>query len=223
MLAFISDYTVWQSNNEGFTWKEAVEGKKFVAMIMHTYSRDRAYLVSGRTIHYTTDKGRSWYHVEAPIDANALGITLLDFHPTRSDWLIWTGSEDCVEALSDTCRAVAYYTTDNGRRWHKIEEYVRVCTWARDRHLKIDERLIFCESFREKKGSQRAFDGNPLQLIAGTNYYSNKRKLADSIAGFATFEEFMVIAEVRFITPAPFLRRPSSTCLYVRSLRPEML
>ena len=201
LIAFTTRNEVWQSSNEGYSWHVVVPDLHVVAMTMHAYSRDRAYLVTkGRTVHYTTDKGNSWNTFNAPSDPNSLGIPLLDFHPLRPDWLIWTGMVDCDEVDSRNCRAVASYTKDNGRNWYKVEEYVRVCSWGRDKSLKLDEMIIFCESYRDKKGSQRAVyaDNNPMQLVSGELFYTNKKVLFPSIVGFATFEQYMVVAEVRF-------------------------
>lgn len=197
ILAFAKDGSVWQSSNEGFSWKDIEGVEKFVATAMHMYSKDRAYLfTAGRTVYYTTDKGMSWSKFTAPLEPNSLGIPLLDFHPTQPDWLIWTGSKDCASSTSPNCRAVAYYSKDNGRNWKEIDSYVRVCSWARDRRLKIDERLIFCESYKQKSGSQTSADAGSLQLVAGKNFYSDKKVLFDAVVGFATFEEFMIVAEV---------------------------
>lgn len=191
---------VWQSSNEGFSWTEAIPNTHIVAMTMHGYNRERAYLITqGRTVHFSTDKGSTWHKFEAPADPNGLGIPVLDYHPINHDWLIWTGQIDCSEIDSQSCRAVAYMTKDNGRSWSKLEEYVRVCSWGRDKKLKIDEKVIFCESYRDKKGSQRAVqqNNNPLQLVAGEYFYTRKKTLFDNIVGFATFEEYMVAAQVR--------------------------
>lgn len=171
-------------------------------MTMHGYSGDRAYLITeSRTVHYTTDRGISWNVFTSPDQPNTFGIPILDFHPLRPDWLIWTGMKDCDDQ-GDTsrCRAIAHYTKDNGRNWYLIDEYVRICSWGRDRALKLDEKVIFCESYKEKKGSQRGVfsDNNPLQLVAGEYFYANKQVLFPSINGFATFEEYMVVAEVRY-------------------------
>lgn len=164
---------------------------------MHSFSPERAYLITDRrTIYYTSDTGRQWLEITPPMDANALNIPILDFHPTRPDWIIFTGSIDCSSTLSTSCRAVAFYSTDNGRRWKKIEEYVRTCAWARDARLKIDEREIICESYRNKKGSQRGGEYNPIELIAGKDYYSKKIKLFDSVVGFASFSEYLLVAQV---------------------------
>ncbi|EFP90660.1 vacuolar protein sorting/targeting protein PEP1 [Puccinia graminis f. sp. tritici] len=197
VLVFTSENQVWQSKNQGYSWDEPVKNVKFISLQIHPYSRDRAYLIApDRTIYYTTDKGSSWNNLRTPLEANLLGIPLLDFHPTRPDWLIWTGSEGCIESQGEHCKAVAYYSKDNGRYWNKIDDYVRVCSWGRDKKFKADERLIFCQAYQHKRGSQKAMDDNPLQLIEGRKFYDEKKRLFDSIVGFATFEEFMVVAQI---------------------------
>ena len=202
ILAFTNLNRVWQSHNEGFSWSEAVPNTHILAMTMHAYNRERSYLITEtRTVHFSIDKGSTWHTFEAPADPNGLGIPVLDFHPINPDWLIWTGQIDCGETDSQTCRAVAYFTKDNGRSWSKLDEYVRVCSWGRDKKLRIDEKIIFCESYRDKKGSQRAVyqNNNPLQLVAGEYFYSRKKVLFDNIVGFATFEEYMVAAQVSIL------------------------
>ena len=167
---------------------------------MHTYSHDRAYLITiSRTFYYTTDTAQSWYKQQAKTVPTTLGSPILHFHPT-SDYLIWTGNEDCERGtdINGKCRAVAHYSTDNGRNWKLVEEYVRNCAWARDAQLKIDMTQIICESYRDKKGDQRTFQagGNPLQLVSGTQYFKNKVRLFDRVVGFAKFSEYFIVAEV---------------------------
>lgn len=200
ILAFTSLNRVWQSSNEGFSWHEAVPNEHIVAMSLHSYSRDRAYLITeGRKVHYSTDKGATWRTFGAPADPNGLGIPVLDYHPINADWLIWTGQVDCGDLDSPDCRAVAFLSKNNGHSWSKIEEYVRVCSWGRDKKLHIDEKIIFCESYRDKKGSQRAIQpvSNPLRLVAGEYFYTRQRVVFENIVGFATFEQYMVAAQVR--------------------------
>jgi hypothetical protein len=44
--------------------------------------------------------------------------------------------------------------------------------------------------------------------VTGSNYYANKRKLFDHVVGFATFSEFLVVAEARRF-PVVLLHRGS--------------
>lgn len=207
----MSDNTVWQSSNEGFTWSQVGKGEEFLSINIHPYFRDHGYLVGkGRKVWWTADAGENWKTFNAPVDPNALGLALLTFHPTRADWLIWTGSEDCTSTAAADCRAIAYYSTDSGSSWHEIDSYVRTCSWGRDKGFKIDERTIFCESYQNKKGSQKATAGNPLQLVSGSNFYKKKDTLFSSgVVGYATFEEFFVVAHVRLCAEVDHVRLTS--------------
>ncbi len=197
MLIQLMDGTVWQSSNEGFTWKQIMESDTILGVLMHPFAPERAYLLTdSRKIHYTVDTGRNWNSFNAPNDANAFKASVLDFHGSRPDWLIFIGSSDCADTLSNNCRSVASYSTNNGRSWKKFEEYVRNCNWARDERLKIDETMIYCESYVTKTGSQRAGEFNRMELVAGKNYYSKKTKLFDSVVGFATFSQYLIVAEL---------------------------
>lgn len=165
---------------------------------MHSFSNQRAFLITASTRHYyTTNTGGDYHPMEVPIPPNTFGAVILHFHATVSDNLMWTGNSDC-EGDGRSCHAEAHYSTDNGRNWHLVEKYVRNCAWARDAELKIDKSLILCESYKDKSGNQQFFDLdiNPLQLYAGTNYYQKKQLLFERVVGFAKFSEFLIVAEV---------------------------
>lgn len=171
-------------------------GEKFLAFYHHSYTHDRAYLITDSVkFYYTTDAGRQWGWLDAPLVPNTFGAQVLHFQP-QSEYLIWTGNEGCT-GDAQNCHAEAYYSRDNGRRWHLVETYVRNCAWARDSELKIDFTQILCESYRDKKGSQRFFQDNPMELVGGTDFFQKKTKLFDQVVGFAKFSEFLVVAEVR--------------------------
>ncbi|KAL1711378.1 hypothetical protein EV715DRAFT_298189 [Schizophyllum commune] len=131
--------------------------------------------------YYTTDAKRNWY--EAPNPPNTFRAPVLRFNRT-SDYLIWVSNKDC-EA----------YSRDNGRRWTTIDECVQHCAWARDARLAVDHNEIWCESFRDKKGSQRMFgEENPLELVVGGNYYMKKCRMFEHVASFVKFSEYLVVA-----------------------------
>lgn len=193
---------MWQSSNEGYTWNQLLPGTNFLAFYHHSFTPDRAYLITDtKKYHYTTDSGRSWNELEAPYPPNSFGLQVLHFNPVNSDFLIWTGNVDCA-SFGDDCHAEAYYTRDNGRHWNLVEKYVRNCAWARDAELLVDPSQIICESYRDKQGSQRFFGtNNPLELISGTQFFEKKTKLFDQVVGFAKFSEYLIVAEV-----SPLLR-----------------
>lgn len=207
IVLLLADGSVWRSVTDGLNWSPieleydaGYPDAKFLTMAAHPYDKERGYLItSGQRYLLSTDRGKFWMatHV-APRPPNSLGIPVLQFHPEHSDWLIWTGTfGDCTSPSSSDCRAVAYYSLTNGRSWDKIDEYVRTCSWAAAsaKFNAPDPKGIICESYKNKKGSQRSFDSsNPLELILGTNYYKSKSRLFDAVEGFAVFDEFMVVA-----------------------------
>ncbi|KAG6330590.1 hypothetical protein ID866_8498 [Astraeus odoratus] len=195
IIVHLSDYTIWQSSNEGFTWEQKFPDERFVAFYMHTHANDRAYLLTDTSkYYYTTDGGRYWLPMEAPSPPNTFRAAVLSFQP-RSDYLIWVGNVGC-DGTGERCRAEARYSRDHGRNWDFIDDYVVQCAWARDEELKIDSTQILCESYRKKEGSQRTFGTeNPLQLISGGDFYSKKTKLFNHVVGFTKFSEYLIVAE----------------------------
>ena len=197
ILVRLADNTVWQSPNEGYTWNQIHPEETFVAFYHHTFSSDRAYLITNtKRFWYTTDTGRSWNPMDAPSIPNTFGLPVLHFHPSKSDYLIWTGNKGC-EGFADSCHVEAQYSLMNGRDWNLIDTYVRNCAWARDKELLVDPNQIICESYRNKKGNQRFFGlENPLELIGGTDFFAKKTKLFDHVVGFTKFSEYLIVAEV---------------------------
>lgn len=139
--------------------------------------------------------------MDAKTSPNTFGLPVLHFHPLNSDYLIWTGNEDCT-GFGENCRVVAHYSLKNGRDWTSISEYVRNCAWARDAELHVDSQQIICESYKNKQGNQRSFGmDNPLELIGGTRFFEKRTKLFDHVVGFAKFSEYLIVAEVRKCCP----------------------
>jgi hypothetical protein len=195
----LSDNTVWQSPNEGYTWTQLAGDKKILAFYMHKFAHDRAYMISQHTIFQTTNTGKHWYEINPPSAPNTFGIPHLQFHPQREEYLIWTGvSEGCAEGkpLGSPCSTIAHYTIDNGRNWVHIDNYVRNCEWARDADLKVDPHQIMCERYT-KQGDQRIFTRDtPIELVSGKDFFKHQTKLFNQVVGFTKFSEYLVVAEV---------------------------
>jgi hypothetical protein len=204
ILVLLSDHTVWQSSNEGYTWYQIATGEHFLDFYFHWYSSNRAYLITGTTkLYYTTDTGRTWRTFNAPAVPNNFGATVIRFHP-QPDNLLWVGSVDCTDS-GDHCRAAAFFSRDHGRNWHGVEEYVYNCAWAQESKFEIDSTKILCLSYKNKMGNQRLFQNNPLELVSGTNYFQKRMKLFDNAVGFASFFEYLLVAEVSFHESSNFL------------------
>ncbi|KAF8174213.1 vacuolar protein sorting/targeting protein 10 [Pholiota molesta] len=196
ILVRLADHTIWQSNNEGYHWQEAVPGKKFLVFYHHKYSNDRAYLITAtEEFYYTTNTGVDWHKGRAETPPNSFGAQVLQFHP-NTEYLIWVGNKDCTGG--GTCHAEAHYSRDNGRKWVYIDSFVRNCAFAKDKQLDADPSEIVCEVYRDKKAPQPKRPGgpNPMELIVGSNFYADKRKMFESVVGFAKFSEFFVVAEM---------------------------
>jgi photosystem II stability/assembly factor-like uncharacterized protein len=205
VLAQVDDGSIWRSTDDGASWTEmhaapasSDANLRFLAMALHDYDQERAYLITaGLRVWYTYNGGKNWDSFIPPLPANGLGIPILRFHPLKSDWLIWVGSRDCTTSTGSDCRSEAWYSLDHGRNWNLIDSYVKFCDWARAKHFPVDSVAIMCGSYKDKVGSQLAFDSkNDLQLVWGTPYYKNKRVLFPNVAGIALFQEFLVVAEL---------------------------
>ncbi|KAL0954074.1 hypothetical protein HGRIS_005224 [Hohenbuehelia grisea] len=196
ILARLADHSVWQSSNEGYTWQQLFPEERFLAFYHHTYTDDRAYLITNTNkFFYTTDTGKTWHSLASPTEPNTFRAQVLRFHPD-SDYLIWTGNKDC-DGNAANCHAEAHYSRDNGRSWNFVESYVRNCAWAKDAALHTDPQQIICETYKDKTGSQRFLSStNTLQLVGGNQFYRQKTKLFDQVVGFAKFSEFLVVAEL---------------------------
>ncbi|KAH8091728.1 Oligoxyloglucan reducing end-specific cellobiohydrolase [Cristinia sonorae] len=196
ILVRLRDGSIWQSSNEGYTWEQLQPNERFVAFYHHAHSTDRAYLITeSKKFWYTTDTGKTWNPLTGPTPPNSLGLQVLRFHPMKSDYLIWSGSQDCG-GFGENCHVEAYYTLDNGRKWDLIDKYVRNCGWARDSQLFADPNQIICESYRNKQGSQKFFGlENPMELVSGSDFYRKKDRLFEQVVGYTVFSEFMIVAE----------------------------
>ena len=166
---------------------------------MHSYSDDRAYLITGGGLYYyTTDGARSWNKADGPRPPTRHAPQIMAFHPTHSDYLIWMGQADCDgREQGEHCRIEAHITFDHGRNWDLLETYIKQCAFARDSAFKVDETEIICESYRDKTGRQFSFDmSNPLELVIGSKWYKEKQKIFNQVVGFATFSEYLLVAEI---------------------------
>ncbi|KAJ7780931.1 Oligoxyloglucan reducing end-specific cellobiohydrolase [Mycena metata] len=196
LLVLLVDHTLWQSNDEGYSWMQLSPGEHFVSFYMHKFDPRRAYLLTNtEKFFYTVNGGRMWFTRSAPTPPTSFHALALRFHPDP-DKLLWIGDRDCRDWSA--CHAEAQYSLDNGATWEFVEGYVVNCAWAVDTKLAADETEILCESYRDKTGSQMLFQmgTNPLALVEGARYFKEQKQIFDEVVGFTKFSEFLVVAEL---------------------------
>ncbi|WFD30491.1 vacuolar protein sorting/targeting protein PEP1 [Malassezia sp. CBS 17886] len=230
----LTDGAVFQSADDGSTWRPLrlhvpqFAESRALALLAHPHDRQRAYIVTqGQMVYYTLDAGLSWMWFSAPLDANALGLAPLGFHAHEHDWLLWTGSRECVGgAPASACHTEAFYSLNNGQRWHRVDTYVRKCVFLAHPHFRADRGTILCESYAEKRGSQLALGaGGALQLVYGADLYRDRRVLFPNVLGFSVTEEFLLVAEMDAAPgrPAAFGRLAMHVSMDARTFAPIQL
>ncbi|KAI5120439.1 hypothetical protein M0805_009901 [Coniferiporia weirii] len=225
ILVRLRDGTIWQSNSDGYTWIQLLPNERFSTFITHAYSRDRAYLLTkSREYYYTTDAGRSWNKQRAPALPNTFTIPVLQFSPIH-DHLLWTGDADCGEDTEvESCHAEAYYSSDHGRSWRRVERYVRNCMWVLS-HTGISRTIdALCESYEEKKGNQHAFNPliHTLQLNKWESFsFADKSLLFDRVIESAKLSDYHIVKEYQEANRSLNLRVSRDGKEYVESVLPK--
>jgi hypothetical protein len=184
---------VWITNDQGVTWKQVLEKTEIVSVYPHHYFHDVVFfLTAGQEVLYTTDRGVNFENFKAPTLPSPDVQQILQFHPTRKDWLIWTGPKDCGSAFSSKCHLASYYSTNRGEEWHPLSNYVRGCQWVRnDKSEEIPEKLVFCEKYEKE---EKPSESNPLRLVSSENWFEDEKVVFKDIIGFAAMNEFVIVA-----------------------------
>lgn len=192
-----ADNKVWRSDNDGYEWKQILEGNQIIAMYQNPHHEQNAYFITNtRILFLTEDRGSNIIERTTPLPPiqNLVG-TILNFHRDESDYLLFIGEDRCDSLFSNECHSEAFYSHNNGQTWNSIGTYIRGCIWGRDGAIQYaDHDTILCEVYREKSGNQRNFFANPLQFVSSDNYFESMQYLFEDMVGVAIFGKFMVVA-----------------------------
>ncbi|KAH7124018.1 vacuolar protein sorting/targeting protein 10 [Dendryphion nanum] len=178
------------THDHGKTWKKAVDDE-IVAIFPHAYNNDRVYfLTASEKVYYSRNRGLDTIKsFEAPRIPNHEHRQYLQFHPHKSDWLIWMGGEHCKKVKDPECHTIASVSTNNGLDWSNLLSYVKKCAFVwRQVGRNVDEKLVFCEQYTNEEM------GNPLELISSEDWFANKEVKFKSVVEFATMSEYIIIA-----------------------------
>ncbi|KAI8814666.1 hypothetical protein BJ742DRAFT_184196 [Cladochytrium replicatum] len=194
----------WISHDQGDSWSPLNKDMQITQLISDPNQPARLYVLSLEAEYLLTkDSGANWKKMKGPSQPNRLRIPALQIHPTEPDWLIWVGDKSCGLLDTGDCYSIAYYSQDGGSSWNAFNKYVTKCSWAWEGKMrKMDKSAIFCSSYEHKKGDQADMSDtgdsdNPLWLEYTANWGSKWTKVLNRPVGYASVEEFMVIAQAR--------------------------
>lgn len=187
----IDTQTVYKSHDQGKSWSRILEDEEIVVILPHKYFNDWIYfLTPSKKAFVSKDRGRTIQSIHLPSAPNTLRKPILDFHSTRSSWLLFTGMKGCERSSAEECRATTFYTEDGGSSWETLHDYVENCQYIGTTKVEADANLIFCAA-----SSSSSSTGN-VELYSTVDYFDTSERLFESVVGFAVFEEFVVVAEI---------------------------
>ncbi|KAH8166936.1 hypothetical protein CIB48_g1317 [Xylaria polymorpha] len=126
--------TVWRSADGGATWDKAkgIDHEKSIALIMHKYDPDRAYVLTLGNVHWkTADKGKTWEEFYTNAYTSDFDYTIgnwMVFHADDPDKILFTG----MECEGFFCEELTMYTT-NGfeKKAELLRRQTQGCWWAK--------------------------------------------------------------------------------------------
>ncbi|KAF8468863.1 hypothetical protein BDZ91DRAFT_847692 [Kalaharituber pfeilii] len=191
---------IYITYDQGATWEmpKELKDEEITAIYPNPYNNDMVFfLTPGKKFYYTFDRGKtiqSGEALEPPTRRDDISLAVR-FHPTKSDRIMWIADRFCTDPNQKDCHAAAYHTLDRGANWKMLNPYVRNCAWIHSKDLpNTPENLIFCEKYEKE---ERPGDDNPIKLVSSDDYFEKESKHFDRIMGFATMEEFIVVAAVK--------------------------
>ncbi|KAI1079421.1 Oligoxyloglucan reducing end-specific cellobiohydrolase [Whalleya microplaca] len=130
--------TVWRSTDAGATWSQAdgIDHSKAVALVMHEYEPDRAYILTSGNVHWKThDRGETWTTFFTDAYTSDFTETIgrwMTFHAEDPDKIMFTG----MECEGFFCEELVMYTTDGFETDAKfLRGRTQGCWWAKSSQL----------------------------------------------------------------------------------------
>lgn len=188
----IDSENVYKTHDQGVSWTKILKGEDIVAIMPHRYFSDWIYFLTASNAAFVSkDRGKTIKEIELPSPPNNMGKPILDFHSSRSSWLLFTGTKGCEKSSGQNCRAVTFYTENGGSTWEVLHDQVDNCQYIGATKVESDSNLIYCTAWSSVDGT-----GGQLELLSSIDYFETHEKIFDSVVGFAVFEEYIIVAEV---------------------------
>lgn len=183
------------TQNHGKDWVEPKDlpHDDIIWIIPHHFFKDMVFFITrDETVHYTTDRGRTFHSFKAPHPAPIKhGMNPLVFHPDNKNWLLWMG-ERCEH---EVCHIEASYTKDRGDNWRTGARYVTQCEFTgsdafKRKYLGREVEQVICLQRVEENNNK----DTPLNLIVSNDWFDKTEVVVKDVKRFATMAEFIVSA-----------------------------
>lgn len=190
-----TDKGVFLSHDHGKKWKQILKDVKVKYIVPHRYINDRVFFIAENDhVYYSLNRGDNIekFDVKVPYPANWDLSAPMHFHPTKKDWIIWTGQ--ATSKGGGEPHAVASISTDRGDSWKTLARYVGKCEFIYEEKTakeKEGEKLIFCTV---RTNESPDVTNNPWKLVASTDFFQETVTHFESILDFATMSEYVVVA-----------------------------
>ncbi|KAI2397178.1 vacuolar protein sorting/targeting protein PEP1 [Ophidiomyces ophidiicola] len=182
---------VFLTRDHGKSWKEILKEKNVAKLSPHSFNNDIMYFITGTNQAYLTrNRGQTFheFHAKLPPTRDPR-LSVLTFHPDpeRSEWVIWTGADDCKRG--GDCHSVAHYSIDGGDEWHTLVRYAGRCQFVgKEGGRKTDEQVFCSQHVNENAGDKH------MRLISTQDWFAHKTEHFANILDFRTMAEFIIVA-----------------------------
>lgn len=189
-----TDAGIFLSRDHGRNWKQVLKGIDIDYVVRHKYLNDRVFFIGSEgEVFYSLNRGDNIQKFDGKVPHLAdWGVASpMNFHPTKKDWIIWTG---VTSSKNNDAHAVASISTDRGDSWKTLARYVRKCEFVYDENnskQKEGEKAVFCEMRTKETSDPRQ---NPWKLVSSNNFFEDTTIVFNDILDFATMSEFIVVA-----------------------------
>ena len=193
-----SDDDVYVTFDQGQAWNQLLpDTDEFLGIYLHPKLPKLVYLITPSTIVYrSTDRAKNFEKITLPAPLNTQGTPLFKFHLENPDWIIYHGEEGCYDPFSDDCKVNAYYSTNGGQAWHKLQDDVKQCGFVGGLTKPTDDKMVLCDKVHYGSGNQRK-----LKLISSTDFFdSQSTEHFDNIMGYALENTYIIVAAVSINT-----------------------
>ena len=191
-------HNAYLTKDEGATWTKIDTTDRIVSIMEDESFSDRAFMFTEEPIIYMMmDRGENILklNVQGVTNLNVAPTSLIT-HPTKKDWMIWIGAQNC-KIGEEYCHTAGQVSWDSGKTWNEFDKYVKYCVWAQSAAFhSLSEQSFFCSVSVTQTGDQRSFTNYDLKRYDSG---STKGESILKINAFAIESQYLIASIVNLV------------------------